>query len=397
MSVFVSGVFATTAVEWHGNLSVSGSKIVDKRGDTVCFAGPSLFWSNTGWGGDKFYNGLVVTEVAKEWEAPIIRASMGVDAAGGYLSNPENKTRIEEVIDAAIEEGIYVIVDWHSHHAEDYETDAKNFFKAIAQKYGKYPNIIYEVYNEPLDVSWSEVIKPYATSVIKTIRQYDSDNIIIVGNRKWSQMVDEPADDPITGYNNIAYTCHFYAGTHTQWLRDKINYAISKDICIVITEWGTVDADGNGAVATAEVALWVDFMKENKITNCNWALNDKTEGASMLKPGAGEYGFWLDSDFTESGLYVYDLIKNWDGNWVSIESVLPDSPVYIYQNSEGNIIIHSDIQTDALYKIYDVSGRLIDFETTSNGIIQTAQIKAGLYALIIEINKETYRFKFINK
>ena len=36
----------------------------------------------------------------------------------------------------------------------------------MAKKYGKHPNIIYEIYNEPLVVSWDDVIKPYAENVI---------------------------------------------------------------------------------------------------------------------------------------------------------------------------------------------------------------------------------------
>ena len=57
---------------------------------------------------------------------------------------------------------MYVIIDWHSHKAEDNEKEAIEFFTKMATKYGKHPNIIYEIYNEPLKVSWDDVIKPYA-------------------------------------------------------------------------------------------------------------------------------------------------------------------------------------------------------------------------------------------
>ena len=35
----------------------------------------------------------------------------------------------------------------------------------MAQKYGKYPHIIYEIYNEPMEDSW-ESVKEYATDII---------------------------------------------------------------------------------------------------------------------------------------------------------------------------------------------------------------------------------------
>jgi endoglucanase len=109
-------------VEQHGLLRVMGNRIVDKNKDTVCLAGHSFFWSNIGWGGIRFYNTDVVSFLTDEWNVPVIRVSMGVEASGGYIENPESQQAlITGMIDAAIAEGIYIIVDWHSHQAEDYQ------------------------------------------------------------------------------------------------------------------------------------------------------------------------------------------------------------------------------------------------------------------------------------
>ena len=51
--------------------------------------------------------------------------------------------------------------------------------------------MLYEPFNEPLNVSWANVLKPYHEAVIDTIRQSDPDDIVIVGTRNWSQEVDE--------------------------------------------------------------------------------------------------------------------------------------------------------------------------------------------------------------
>ena len=48
--------------------------------------------------------------------------------------------------------------------------------------------------------------------MIPVIREHSS-NLIIVGTPFWAQNVDEAADDPLSG-TNIAYTLHFYAGSH---------------------------------------------------------------------------------------------------------------------------------------------------------------------------------------
>lgn len=283
-------------------------------GSPGSIAGPSLFWSNDGWGGEKYYTAGAVQTVAQDWNATLIRAAMGVDEEGGYLENPTgNVNKVRTVVEAAIANDLYVIIDWHSHHAEDHTQSAVDFFRQMAEDYGDYDNVIYEIYNEPLSVSWSGTIKPYAEQVISAIRAIDPDNLIIVGTPTWSQDVDAAANDPITGYSNIAYTLHFYAGTHTQYLRDKAQYALDRGIPLFATEWGTVNADGDGSVARGETDVWMNFFEQNNISHANWALNDKDEGASALVAGASANGGWSDGQYTESGRYVREIIRKWDG------------------------------------------------------------------------------------
>ena len=134
-----------------------------------------------------------------------------------------------EVVDAAIENGVYVIIDWHSHNLR--QEEAKEFFTQMATRYKGVPNVIYEVFNEPVEDSWEQV-KAYSVEVIKTIRAIEPDAVILVGCPHWDQDIHLAADDPITGYSNIMYTLHFYANTHGQWLRDRADYALGKGLPI---------------------------------------------------------------------------------------------------------------------------------------------------------------------
>lgn len=304
---------AQTPVASHGQLQVSGNRIVDQLHQPVSLAGPSFFWSNTGWKAERYYNADVVKHLRSDWRAGIIRAAIGVEGNGGYLEDPTaNLARAKALIDAAIAEGLYVIVDWHSHHAEQHPEKAIGFFAQIATLYGHHPNIIYEIYNEPLrNTSWKRKIKPYALSVISVIREIDPDNLIIVGTQSWSQDVDKAAKSPIEGFDNIAYTLHFYAGTHKESLRKKARYALDKGLALVVTEWGTVNANGDGEIDRESVDQWLTFMRENQLSHCNWALNDKPEGASMLVPDTLPDGNWNESDLTDSGRLVRSIIQNW--------------------------------------------------------------------------------------
>lgn len=302
---------AANPVADHGSLSVSGNRIVDANGKPVKLNGVSFFWSNSGWGQDKFYNAQAVASFAKDWNVSLVRAAVGVEGRGGYLVESDaNRARAEAVIDAAIANGLYVLIDWHAHRAEKHPQAAVDFFTAMATKYGHTPNVIYEIYNEPLnDVTWSGVVKPYAQTVIDAIRAVDPDNLIVVGSPKWSQDVDIAAADPVTG-SNITYTLHFYAGTHKQGLRDKGDAALKKGASLFVSEWGTVNANGDGGADVAETALWQDWMKANCLSQANWAVSDKREGASLFVPGASVTGPWSDADLTESGKLVRDILKD---------------------------------------------------------------------------------------
>lgn len=295
-------------VDKHGLLQVNGSKIVDKNNETVSLAGNSFFWTNNNWGGLKYYNASVVSWLKLDWNTTIVRAAMGVEDSGGFLDDRlANKNRLKVIVDAAIDQGIYVIIDWHSHHAEDNTEEAVNFFKEMATLYGEYPNIIYEIYNEPLDVSWNTVIKPYAETVISAIRELDSDNIIVVGTPEWSQKVDLAANNSITDYSNIAYTLHFYSVYHKQWLRDRAKAALDKGIALFVTEWGTIGYTQNDP----ESEEWMNWCKENDISHCSWAVNDKLEEWSIVKPNANPNGFWDTNELTESGKLTRSINRKW--------------------------------------------------------------------------------------
>jgi endoglucanase len=293
-------------------LSVSGNQI-RANGQPASFAGNSLFWSNTGWGGERYYNANVVRWLKTDWKSTVVRAAMGVDDDGGFLQDPNgNRNRVKAVVDAAIANDMYVIIDWHSHHAESYRSNAIAFFQEMARTYGTRNHVIYEIYNEPLQISWSGTIKPYAQAVISAIRAIDPDNLIVVGTPSWSQDVDVAAADPIGG-TNIAYALHFYAGTHGQYLRDKAQTALNRGVALFVTEWGSVNANGDGGVATAETNAWMSFLKSRNISHANWATNDKAEGASALVPGASTSGGWSANQLTASGTLAKQIISGWGG------------------------------------------------------------------------------------
>jgi endoglucanase len=288
----------------HGPLRVSGNRVVDVYGQPIQLRGMSLFW--TQW--TDFYVAQNVDVLVDDWKATVVRAALGVENDGGYLGNPQaNVDKVRAVVDQAIARGVYVIIDWHDHHAQDHADQARAFFEQMALAYGEEPHVIFEVYNEPMDVEWP-VVKSYAEDIIRVIRGAGSNNLIIVGTPTWSQDVDVAAADRITSDDNVAYTLHFYADTHKQPLRNKATAALNAGIALFVTEWGTCSADGNGSINEAETQAWLTFLRESSISWANWSLNDKDEACSAIAPGGGAMGPWPDDQLTASGRLVKPAI-----------------------------------------------------------------------------------------
>ncbi|MBN2442480.1 MAG: cellulase family glycosylhydrolase, partial [Spirochaetales bacterium] len=296
-------------VEQYGQLQVNGTSLCDQNGNPVQLKGMcshGLQWF-------PFMAGHTIPNLAYDWNISIIRPAMYIedykngDYWGGYIVQPEYmKEKLEEMIVDALDVGIYVIIDWHIHNDPlNFVTEALDFYTEMATKYGNYPNIVYEICNEPENVSW-QVVKTYANQVIPVIRQIDPDNIIIVGTPTWCQDLYSPADAPLTGYTNIMYTLHFYAGSHGQSIRDSADYALNNGIPVIVSEWGTSDHTGgsDGVVYLNEAQVWLNWMNDRNLSWINWNFSNKSESSAALLAGVNIGGPWPDSVLSESGKYI---------------------------------------------------------------------------------------------
>ncbi|WP_444921837.1 cellulase family glycosylhydrolase [Microbulbifer sp. CnH-101-G] len=312
----IHSVFAASdsnPVGYFGEMQVEGNKINgSKTGEPMQVKGMSFFWSN--WA--TYYNSETVDRMVDEFQVEILRASYGVDDNGNPYDSDEEKIRT--VVEAAIDRGVYIIIDWHTHGAHNNVNAAKGFFARMAMDYGNYDNVIFEIYNEPTYVSWS-VVKDYAEGVISEIRKH-SDNLVVVGSPTWSQDVGAAANDRIND-KNVAYSLHFYAGTHFSSLRDKADYALSQGVALFVTEWGSVNADGNGSINYDSTGDWLAWMDENEISWANWSINDKAESSSI---------FNSDGSVTETGSFLKSIFESavpgriWDDTGIDGDTIGDD-------------------------------------------------------------------------
>ncbi|HEU5072942.1 MAG TPA: glycoside hydrolase family 5 protein [Polyangiaceae bacterium] len=298
-----------TPVEMFGQLSVEGPQLVGEDGEPVQLRGASSMWLN--WEDDGYAESFQALEWMRDnWNLSVIRAAMGIEPNGAYLSNPDKALQqVTTIVENAIEAGVYVIIDWHDHMAHEHRDEAVEFFAQMSEKYGEYPNVIYETFNEPEQISWSTELKPYHEAVVSSIRRHDPDNIVILGTPVWSQQVDVAAFDPVGG-TNLMYTVHFYACDHTS--RTRAVRAMQKGLAVFVTEWGATKADGGveGDVCLDNAQAWTDWMRSHGISWTAWKLDNCTDLSCYFKSsGVSVDGNWTDADLWGHGPFVRDRMR----------------------------------------------------------------------------------------
>ena len=301
-----------------GRLHVSGTCMADENGNAVQLKGIStagLQWF------PQFVDQKAFHEFRYEWGVNVIRLALYTHE-GGYCSGG-NKASLKAVVEKGVEyataEDMYVIIDWHvlnECNPNTYKSEALVFFDEMSAKYSGYNNVIYEICNEPNGgVSWS-TIKAYAEDVIKTIRANDPNAIIVVGTPTWSQEVDKAAADPITDYDNIMYTLHFYAGTHKDSLRSTMESAIKKGLPIFVTEYGITDASGNGACNETEADKWMALLDKYCISSCIWNLANKNESSCLILSSCSKTNGFTLSDLSTEGKWFYNTVTSGNGGLI---------------------------------------------------------------------------------
>ena len=300
----------TTPVSQHGQLSVKNGQLVDKSGKGYQLRGMSthgLTWF------PEFVNESAFKTLRDDWNTNVVRLAMYVDEWGNgqcYMGNKSGSLELlEKGVDICIKLDMYVIIDWHVLNPGDpskYTNEAKSFFETVSKRYAKYPNVIYEICNEPNGgASWSSNIKPYAEKIIPVIRKNAPNSVIIVGTPTWSQEIDKPLSDPLS-YKNVMYAFHFYAATHAG-LRSNVENCVAQGLPVFVSEFGTCDASGGGANDFNETQKWLSYFDKQGISYCNWSICNKDETCSVLRPGTSANGNWSESDLTENGKWI----RNW--------------------------------------------------------------------------------------
>lgn len=295
----------------NGALSVKGTQLVDEKGQAVQLRGISTH--GIAWFPD-FVNQDAVMQLSKDWGANLFRIAMYTDENGGYCTDGDKeklKALVTDGVEYAKQADMYVIVDWHILHDSNlltHKVEALQFFKEMTEKLKGEKHVLYEICNEPNSgCSWED-IKTYANEVIPVIRENAPEAVILVGTPTWSQEIEKPQNDPITGYDNIMYTLHFYAATHKEDLRSKMVSAVEAGTPVFVSEYGLCDASGNGGNDLGQAQSWIDTMDQHGISYAVWSFCNKEETSALIASSCRKTSDFTREDLSESGKWIYDML-----------------------------------------------------------------------------------------
>lgn len=200
---------------------------------------PSLEWSNAG------ENVLQSVGVAIDsWKSNCIRLPLAQDRWFGYAGQSDGgasyKAIVDDVVRVVREKGAYVVLDLHwsdtgrwgqyiSQHAMP-DDNSTTFWNDVAARYANDPYVLFDLYNEPRNVSWdvwknggnvTENINgtnvsyhtPGLQSLTNTVRNTSAKNLVVVGGLDWGYDLR----GVLNGYeivdgtgNGIVYDTHVY-------------------------------------------------------------------------------------------------------------------------------------------------------------------------------------------
>ena len=284
-------------------LHVDGTNLKDPDGNIVNLRGVSTHGIGVY---PEYVNPDAFKTLRDDWGVNLIRLAMYTQVENGYLDGGDQaaqRATIDNGVKYATDLGMYVIIDWHiltDGNPYQHKDEAVKFFTDMSKKYADHTNVIYEICNEPQNSPWSSVIKPYAEEVIPVIRANDDDAIILVGTNTWSQDINEVVGNQIND-KNVMYVVHFYAASHGDYLRDRVQSAIDSGIPVFISECSICDASGNGGIDYDSAEKWLSMIERDHIPYVVWNLSNKNESSAVIRPECTKLSGWSDSELSDTG------------------------------------------------------------------------------------------------
>lgn len=288
-------------------LRVEGQKVVDKAGKPVLLRGVSIADPHAL---GKDFRKEHFERLAREWKANCVRVPVH---PGSWKADP---ARYDAILDQAVEWGrelgLYVIVDYHAignpktgkaqDNKPEYESTmelARRFWKHVPPRHKGKGWVLYEVFNEPMGITWKD-LRPLQAELVSLIREGAPESVVIVSGPDWTYDLRGPAEEPVEA-PNLLYAWHVYPVRGTTWSA-YIARALER-FPVVATEWGfNLYGDNTSRGNAEEYALpLLRMMEEKGIHWTAWCWHPKwdpplLDGWEGVTPSGKLVRAWLNGE-----------------------------------------------------------------------------------------------------
>jgi len=267
-----------------GGYYVDGNTVCTAEGRAHLFHGvdrPSLEWSSVGANLSPADFRLMAS-----WNANVVRIALNQDfwIAASPLFDPSYASLVDTAVTWSEAAGLDVILDLHWSDAgvlggcvstpttgcQQQMPDANSvtFWSEVAARHRDDGRVMFELYNEPHDVSWSVWKSGGAASagfqavgmqqLYDTVRATGAQNLVIVGGLDWAYDLSGVPANRIDGYN-IVYATHPYntAGRRPHDWDRSWGFLTATDP-VVVTEFGDLSDATCSTDYSAELIRYAD-------------------------------------------------------------------------------------------------------------------------------------------
>jgi|GEM_PF-1621090 len=301
----------------NGRLHVNGSNLYNENNEVFRLTGTSLEGNLVNL--ENVYSKESLNTL-KNWGSNVLRifisgSSCPYYVEQCYLGNEEEYTNyLYNAIDNAIDNDMYVILNWNPGSSDPNLTKASELFERVANHYPNSERIIYETWNEPNDSSMTwNTIRNYNNSVIPVIKNISPDAIVLA-SVPYSVDIYDTISSSMLAFDNIMYTMHAYANSMPDTLISNLKKANDNNIPLFISEWGAVAADSDAPYSEDRVFYAHSLEFARFLFNNDISYTYYSSEPSLWSLGFTKEGNWNEklpnSVLRENGKFYKKIARN---------------------------------------------------------------------------------------
>lgn len=304
----------------------------------------TLEWGQNNWGGCGGDGHFTATDFANiaAWHATAVRIPVSeADWLGRRCGTANYPALVDAAIAAANAQGMYAIVDLHWTDAGGLapcdqgcfsgqqpmpDSDSVRFWSQVAARYANRPGVIFDLFNEPHDVSWNcwrnggcNVTASTAPAgsttpvtytavgmqqLLNAVRATGAHNLVLAAGLDWAYDLSGVVNGEALSGSNVAYDSHIYVHWHNttaDW--DSHVGVVARSRPVTVTELGSTDCSSD---VTATLLHYLQAPMGIAADRISWAVWSWNAPGDCSQPSL--LANWQGTPLAGQGALIHDTL-----------------------------------------------------------------------------------------